>query len=248
MSTPDLDYSIQYEKWHDDSDEHYDRSASFYRRLLAPVLRELPTGSRVLDVGCGTGLLINTLIGMGFVAARGIDISAQQIARARARGLPCDQIAVDGLARRAEAEPGSLDVIFLLDVLEHVPVAGQIEFVRHLARLLVPGGRLVISVPNASASFAPRWVWNDWEHVCAFSEHSLDFVLRNAGFDAPAYLPYEFGDALVFPYLHQSAFWTRALRRIFRGLRRLEAIAEFGRQGLAIPLGLNLLAVARKPG
>src|ERR1019366_9076019 len=88
VSAPAIDYSIQYEKWHDDSDEHYAMLERFYRRLLSPALATLPFSARVIDVGCGTGLLVNALIGMGYASARGVDTSPQQIARARARELP----------------------------------------------------------------------------------------------------------------------------------------------------------------
>jgi hypothetical protein len=49
-----------------------------------------------------------------------------------------------------------------------------------------------------------------------------------------------------FPFVHQSSFWTGALKQLFRTFRRLEAVAELGRQGLHVPLGLNILAVCWK--
>jgi SAM-dependent methyltransferase len=210
------------------------------------VLGPLHRTSRVLDVGCGTGLLVNALRSAGFSAVRGVDTSAQQIAAAGARGLPCVHVDTAWLAQTAQAQPGSVDVVFLMDVLEHIEVAQHMAFMRDIAHLLAPGGQLVLSVPNASASFAARQLYIDWTHVCAFTEHSLDFVLQNSGFGPGQYLPYEYGVPAHFPYLNQSAFWTRSLRRVFRAFRRLEAVAEFGRQGLHLPLGLNLLAVARR--
>lgn len=241
-----IDYSIQYEKWHNDSPEHYAETARFYRDLLGPILKSLDKSSRVLDVGCGTGLLVNALRSFGFSDVEGVDLSPQQVEAARAAGLPCTLVDEHYLAHRAEIEPASLDAVFLMDVLEHIPVASQMAFVGAISRLLKPSGMLVISVPNANSSFAARWRYIDWTHCCAFTEHSLEFVVRNQGFTQVIHFPYEYGGRPHFPYFHRLSLWTWLLRRAVRGLRRLEAIGEFGRQGLRMPLSPNLLAVCRK--
>lgn len=239
------DYSRHYAHWHPDTEAHVAEMDAFYPRLLAPVLRGLSPASRVLDVGCGSGLLLHALQARGWSRLRGVDSSRQQVALAQRRGLPCEWIAPDGLA--GCAPPASFELVFMLDVLEHVAVEAQIPFLRAAAGLLVPGGRLVLSVPNASASFAGRQRWGDWEHRASFTEHSLAQVLHEAGFTAMRLHPHEYGRPLRFPWLHQAAFWTHGLRRLFRALRRLEAVAEFGRVGLHMPLSLNLLAECRKP-
>ncbi len=241
----EIDYSLHYAKWHDHSDAHYAFNAAFYARLLRPVLPMLPLDSRILDVGCGSGLLVHALLELGYAQSRGIDSSAQQITVARQRGLPCELSEAAHIHRLADTRPGELDAIFLMDVLEHVPVAEQMALVQALQRLLAPGGRLVVSVPNANSSFASRWRYLDWTHQCLFTEHSLEFVLLNQGFTDIRFLPYEYGEAPRWPYAHRPAFWVAALRRLVRGFRRLEAIGEMGRQGLHVPLGPNLLAVAR---
>lgn len=241
-----IDYSIYYANWHDDSPEHYAETARFYRDLLAPILKVLDKSACVLDIGCGTGLLVNALRSFGYANTEGIDLSPRQIEVARSTGLPCTLVDEQYLERRAEAEPGSLDAIFLMDVLEHVPVASQMAFVGAISLLLKPAGMLVISVPNANSSFASRWRYNDWTHTSAFTEHSLEFVVKNQGFRQVAYFPYEYGERPRFPYIHRPSFWTWLLRCVVRGFRRLEAIGEFGRQGLNMPLSLNLLAVCRK--
>lgn len=243
----DPDYAAHYVAWHDDTAEHRSEMADWYRRLLAPVLRGLAPESRILDVGCGTGMLVGMLIESGFAHTEGVDISPGQIAIAERYGLPCRLIERDDLGRLAREYGTTFDLICLIDVLEHIAVDEQIGFLRAAAALLVPGGRLVLAVPNASSSFAARMRWIDHEHRCSFTEHSLTFVLHAAGLRELKLHPHEYGPALRSPWVHQASFWTRALRRMFRALRRLEAVAEFGRRGLAIPLSLNLLAECRKP-
>jgi SAM-dependent methyltransferase len=240
-----MDYSLYYSKWHNSSDAHYKSAASFYQGLLQPILTKLAEKAEILDVGCGTGLLVNALRTLGYENVKGIDLSQQQIDVARARGLPCEEVDSEHIFRLAESSAGSIDAIFLLDVLEHVAADRHLAFAVALRKLLKPDGVLVLSVPNANSSFAMRWRYNDWTHRCSFTEHSVDFVLRNAGFSTPTFFPYEFGTPPRFPYVHRLNTWTWVLRQLFRSMRRLEAIGELGRDGLHIPLGLNLLLEAR---
>jgi SAM-dependent methyltransferase len=242
----DIDYSLHYSKWHGESDEYFAASAQFHRQLLAPILLNINCGAQILDIGCGTGLLVNALQQTGFQQVSGIDISPQQIAVALKRGLPCRLVDEHYLANEARIAPNSLDVVFLLDVLEHLEVDKQLPLLSSVHALLRPGGGMVVSVPNANSTFAMRWRHVDWTHHASFTEHSLEFVVRNAGFETISYFPYEFGVKPTFPYIHRLSFWTWVLRKFVRLFRRLEAVGELGREGLRIPLGLNLLGVAKK--
>jgi 2-polyprenyl-3-methyl-5-hydroxy-6-metoxy-1,4-benzoquinol methylase len=245
-SMMDIDYSIYYSKWNNDSDSHYQKMVTWYSWLLRPIMPVVDSASRILDVGCGTGLLVNALQQFGFKNVRGVDLSPTQIAVAERRGLPCAAVDAEYIHRLAQSEPATFDLIFLMDVLEHVPVGEQMRFVHTIATLLTPVGRLVLSVPNANSTFGMRWRYNDWTHHSAFTEHSLEFVLMNQGFQEVRYLPFEYAEPLRFPFVHRPSFWVGLIRGLVRALRRIEAIGELGRQGLKVPLGLNLLAVCTK--
>jgi 2-polyprenyl-3-methyl-5-hydroxy-6-metoxy-1,4-benzoquinol methylase len=237
-----IDYSIYYRRFHDDSKEHFENTARFYRRLLAATLSLVSPQSRILDIGCGQGLLVYALNSFGFTKVRGVDLSAQQIAVSHKHGLACEVIDKTYIFHLSEAAPCTFDLIFMMDVLEHMDKDEQLSILASISRLLAPGGRFILSVPNANASFGLRWRYNDWTHETAFTEHSLEFVLLNSNFKSVTFFPYEFITRPSLAFIPRKAVLLWGLQRLFRLLRRLEAVGEMGPEGWSIPLSLNLLA------
>jgi 2-polyprenyl-3-methyl-5-hydroxy-6-metoxy-1,4-benzoquinol methylase len=121
-------------------------------------------GTRVLDVGCWTGDLGRTLIGRGCQVS-GLEIDARAAERARA---DLESVVVADL----ETEPtskhfpaASFDAVVFADVLEHL--RDPVGALRDAATLLVPDGKVVISVPNVThgslrlALLQGRWTYTD---------------------------------------------------------------------------------------
>jgi 2-polyprenyl-6-hydroxyphenyl methylase / 3-demethylubiquinone-9 3-methyltransferase len=108
-------------------------------------------GRRVLDVGCGGGLLAEGMARRG-ARVTGIDLApgALEVARLHAleSGIAVDyrQVAAESLA---DAEPASFDLVTCLEMLEHVPDPPSI--MAALARLVRPGGDIVCSTINRNA-------------------------------------------------------------------------------------------------
>lgn len=105
-------------------------------------LLRIPDGSRVLDLGCAFGF--GTRLPAKRFKTYGHDLSATYIERAR-RSLPGVTFTI-GPADSAPYPDAFFDAVLLLDVLEHVPDDAAV--VREIARILRPGGRFVLSVPN----------------------------------------------------------------------------------------------------
>lgn len=112
-------------------------------------------GSRVVDVGCGGGLLSESLAAAG-ASVIGIDMAAAVVDVARLHllesGLQVDyrKTSVESLATEM---PAQFDVVTCLEMLEHVPDPASV--IRACADLLKPGGRLILSTLNRSPrSFA----------------------------------------------------------------------------------------------
>jgi 2-polyprenyl-6-hydroxyphenyl methylase/3-demethylubiquinone-9 3-methyltransferase len=142
-------YAVESRNWH---------LQSRMSLVIDTIERFAEPGGRVLDVGCGTGFLLEELARRGF-SGRGIDLSPESVEIAKGR------LADLGAADRLTAEVGSAyeppagpyDLITLTDVLEHLEEPRRC--VAALAEQLAPGGLLVISTPNRrSLPGARRWL------------------------------------------------------------------------------------------
>lgn len=149
---PEARFSIRTD-WYDDADRAWWDPAGPARLLHAmnPVrvgfyLEQLgtPSGLRVLDAGCGGGLVAAGLAEAGADVV-GLDASIQSLAVA-GRAVPKRFAPVAGALERLPLAAASFDAVVAADVLEHVgdlpAVAGE------LARLLVPGGLLLFDTIN----------------------------------------------------------------------------------------------------
>jgi 2-polyprenyl-6-hydroxyphenyl methylase/3-demethylubiquinone-9 3-methyltransferase len=112
-------------------------------------------GARVLDVGCGGGLLSEALAGEG-AQVTAIDLAPDLLKIARLHGLESgakvdyQQIAVETFAEQA---PATFDAITCMEMLEHVPDPASV--LNACATLLKPGGHLFVSTLNRTpAAFA----------------------------------------------------------------------------------------------
>lgn len=123
---------------------------------LAYIAARVPlAGARVLDVGCGAGLLSESLARAG-AEVTAIDLAPDLVRIARLHALE-SAVDVDYRVQAVEAlaneQPGTFDAVACMEMLEHVPDPGAI--LRACATLLKPGGRLVVSTLNRTpAAFA----------------------------------------------------------------------------------------------
>ena len=109
---------------------------------IATGLQTLPTGSRILDVGVGTGVVARYLAKrFSESAMTGVDISSQMLARAKALDGGIEYI--EGDARQLPVD-GPYDAVVATYLLRHVPPEDAPQVFGELARVLAPGGRLVL--------------------------------------------------------------------------------------------------------
>jgi len=124
-------------------------------RLAYVADRVALNGARVLDVGCGGGLLSEAMAQAG-AQVIAIDLAPDLVKIARLHGLESG-VKVDYRVQSVEAlaaeQPGAFDAVTCMEMLEHVPDPGAI--VASCAALLKPGGRMFVSTLNRTpAAFA----------------------------------------------------------------------------------------------
>ncbi len=155
----------------------------------------LLAGRNVLDIGAASGLNRPDWVhaGIARVASRvvGIDIDADKVAAARARGYDLRKVNAEGFDLGE-----SFDVVFAGELIEHL--ADFSSFLRCAKAHLKPAGRLVLTTPNAFAlsNFIYRWGGKariHQEHTCWFCEDTLTTLLRREGFavETLSYLPHK---------------------------------------------------------
>ena len=150
-------------------------------RHIGFLSRGLPTGARVLDVGCGRGVILGPLADRG-LEVHGVEISAEAVRGADPRA----HIRIAPRIADADYPNAFFDEVVIWHVLEHLlDPQGTIEEVQ---RILRPQGRLIVAVPNFSSAQA-RWSGPSWfhldlpRHLYQFPLAALRQLLDTAGFD-----------------------------------------------------------------
>lgn len=153
-------------------------------------LGRLRGAGRLLDLGCGGGHLLDAARRRGWRGI-GADLShaACRVTRER-QSIPAVQA---DLARLPVRDRG-VEVVTLVNVLDHLP--DPLGALREVRQVLVPGGHLVVRIPNAGfhrpwvrllASLGPVARWHGWDgypvlHLYAFTPAGARQLVRQAGF------------------------------------------------------------------
>jgi SAM-dependent methyltransferase len=153
-----------------------------HRSRIRAIERLLGGAGSVLDVGCGPGVLLNQMRARGW-RVRGTERSPAAAQQAR------DVFHLDVRAQGVDdlvAEGATFDAVVLWHVAEHLHT--PLEIIRGIARLLRPGGILLIAVPNFASPEArlgrARWFHLDVpRHLVHFTPSTLDAMLVKAGFE-----------------------------------------------------------------
>lgn len=238
-------------------ERYLDQQSKAYSRVKNLFMRELigdPAGRRVLDFGCGGGLVAVWAARQG--AAEVVAVDAEPSILAAARLLAARRTVGDSLRflRReslpAPAELGLFDLIVAKDVLEHLQ--GDHAFLAGAAELLRPGGGLVLATQNAwSLNFLLEGgyrrlvrrdrAWHGWDptHLRFYSTRRLRRALAGAGLGCAAWR-----GAFLVPYKAPAPAWSgRSLWRC-DPLSRIDLL--LGRRTPFCALGWSLMVRAER--
>lgn len=179
-------------------------------------------GARVLDVGCGGGLLAEALAALG-ASVTGIDLAPGMIEVARLHAAE-SALRIDyrlaGAEELAAATPGAFDVVTCMEMLEHVPEPAAM--VATLASLTRPGGALFVSTLNRNL--------RSFLQAIVAGEYLLRLLPRGT---------HEY-ERLIRP--SELARWARAAGLTLADLRGIELNPFTGHAALSGSVAVNYLA------
>lgn len=104
----------------------------------------LPNSGNILDVGCFNGFVLEYIKKMGNYEAFGVDASSQAVDACKNKGL---NVALADLEKGIPFEDNFFDGVIGLEIIEHL--ADTDHFLKEIYRVLKPGGKLLLSTPNA---------------------------------------------------------------------------------------------------
>jgi 2-polyprenyl-3-methyl-5-hydroxy-6-metoxy-1,4-benzoquinol methylase len=208
---------------------------------------QLPPLARVLDVGCGSGAVLEALSAR--FEAYGTDTSQLAIDLSRQRGLTNAFCCTLATFPRAELR---FDLTTLLDVIEHVD--DDLAMLKYAHHYLKPGGWALVTVPAYQFLWGPHDVVN--HHKRRYTRAGLRRVLQAAGLELRLL---SYFNALLFPAA--LAAWAgekvagigsdprpgvppAPLNTLLTTVFSME---KYLLRGLTLPYGLSLIALARRP-
>lgn len=186
-------------------------------------------GKRVLDVGCGGGILSDAMARRG-AEVLGIDLATKSLRVAQLHALEAQtprvtyrEVSVEALAAE---QPGSFDTVTCMEMLEHVPDPGSV--VRACAQLVKPGGWVFFSTINRN----PK--------AFLFAILGAEYVLN--------LLPRGTHEYLKFIKPSELASWCRLARLDLHQTQGMQYNPMTKRYWLSGDTSVNYLAACRRPG
>lgn len=160
-------------------EEIYSSQKIYFDHKYLPFLRDLKPEDKILELGCGSGFMLNYLGNMGFENVIGIDISQEQVSIASHFGQ--NAIASDVFDYLSDQED-KFDAVLALDFIEHFSKNELILLFTQIFKSLRSNGKLIIQTPNGEGLFSGQVIFGDLTHLTIFTPASLQQLLIECGF------------------------------------------------------------------
>lgn len=243
MDTSEYKNIFESEKEHFYYRSVHDLVISLTRKHLAD-----KTQLQILDAGCGTGGLAIKLQDRGTVSA--VDMHPEALKYSRQRGID----AVEGSVEDLPFADNSFDLVTSVDVIYHRAVKDDVQALRQFARVLKCGGTLIMRVPARPELYSSHdeLVWTERR----YKSRELKKKLKAAGLQ-PLQVSY-CHSALYLPALAKTSLEKITGTKPHSGVKETSALvnnlctsilkleSKLLSLGMAMPVGLGLIAVARK--
>lgn len=155
--------------------EDWSHAYSWYLRNWLPADKNAP----ILDIGCGEGNFLAALKKLGYTNCKGIDFREEAIAVCRSRGLVAE---VSDARTYFEKSKEQFELIFAIDVLEHLSKEEGFKFAKEAQLGLKEKGALIVQVPNLASPFGATIYYGDITHQTGYSPSNLAQLMRTAGY------------------------------------------------------------------
>lgn len=194
--------------------------------------------SKILDIGCGYGLLLKTFKDAGYKHLIGIDISEEQIEIAK-KLYPEINFYCLNLISYLKDSNEKYDLVTAFDVLEHLDKEEALTTLELIYKRLNENGQLIIQTPNAESPWFGAVAFGDFTHEWFYTASSLEDVLRKSGFSKIEFKPSE---PIVYSF---NSFIRKILWTTIKFFLVLWNLAETGSMGSKIYTRV-FLACAKK--
>lgn len=168
-------------------DQQYFEKRDFLSPHLAKTLEYLMEKNNlksVLDVGCGTGLLVSYLDKKGY---RSIGCDNSESAVRSARKINKKGTIISASATKLPFAKNSFDLVTAISLVEHLTKRETLLFIDEAKRILTTGGFIFIVTPNYASPFriiqGKKWfAWQDPTHINFYTPQKLTKIITKKGF------------------------------------------------------------------
>lgn len=191
-----------------------------------------PGRGRFLDIGCAAGHFLRMAKARGY-DVEGLEVDERFVKAARDSGVPVTKGVLD--EPFASAHAGACDVVSMLEVLEHVD--DPLGFLALAAKVLKPGGRMLVAVPDnrRPTPFGRDYFDYPPHHLTRWKPEPLRRALESAG------LRVESVEAKPLPVVDLSRIWAD---RSAQAILRLLKVLRYGRSAARRPMDAIVAAEA----
>lgn len=202
---------------------------------------------KVLDIGCGSGLMLNALEEVG--QTYGMDVSDEAIGFSKE--IFNGRVEKGALPDQLPYQPAFFDLVTALDVIEHID--NDVDSIGAIHSLLVPGGKCVFTVPAYMFLWSPHDDVN--QHKRRYTLPELNEKLVQAGFTVEKISYY---NTLLFPVVFLVRMLNNVLKRdgasdldmpgtmVNFMLKKVFGIEKYLLRFINLPFGVSVIAVVRK--
>jgi len=152
---------------------------NYIRNIRKKYLNYFNMSSKVLDIGCGDGVLMKYLQEEGY-SVYGIDTDLQAVTHCVKNNLSVFQKDAISFLQKNKNSFGS---IICCHVIEHIPINQIAQFIECCYNTLLNNGILLIITPNVHTLEGTANFWNDPSHIRPYTIPCLEKLLTKAGFE-----------------------------------------------------------------